>query len=336
MKLYSLKRTSSALAASLLAFGLVASADAQVILTAADSHTGTAGAPGTPFGSSGGNGYEASSSVGSSFIVNGAAFTGGVGGTTTGTNAAVSYQGGNGGDGLVAATGALGTMATINSGAFTGGAGGSASGVGLVLTGGFGGDGLLAVGLVNVYGGTFQGGVSGAVTGTGTLRRGGAGSGVNANSNGTINIFGGTFIGAGGAVLPSGQYTFAGNGLEDLGANLNVYGGSFTGGTTGRVGSGLYVGLGTTTLYGTNFLVNGVPVTSGPVTGDGIITGTFADNSGSSAFSYTVGSGGSLFIRNAPPSVPEASTTISLGLLLVLGLGGVLVAKKRKAVSSPA
>lgn len=38
----------------------------------------------------------------------------------------------------------------------------------------------------------------------------------------------------------------------------------------------------------------------------------------------------------APPSVPEASTTVSLGLLLALGLGGMVVAAKRKKVSTEA
>ncbi len=36
----------------------------------------------------------------------------------------------------------------------------------------------------------------------------------------------------------------------------------------------------------------------------------------------------------APPAVPEASTTVSFGLLLVLGLGGVMIAKKRKKRSA--
>ena len=34
-----------------------------------------------------------------------------------------------------------------------------------------------------------------------------------------------------------------------------------------------------------------------------------------------------------PPSVPEASTTVSLGLLLALGMGGLIVASKRKKAS---
>lgn len=37
----------------------------------------------------------------------------------------------------------------------------------------------------------------------------------------------------------------------------------------------------------------------------------------------------------APAAVPEASTTISLGLLLVLGAGGLVMAKRRRTVSAP-
>jgi len=37
-----------------------------------------------------------------------------------------------------------------------------------------------------------------------------------------------------------------------------------------------------------------------------------------------------LSFNAAPPAVPEASTTASFGLLLVLGLGGVMVARRRK------
>ena len=37
---------------------------------------------------------------------------------------------------------------------------------------------------------------------------------------------------------------------------------------------------------------------------------------------------------NAPPAVPEASTTVSFGLLLALGLGGLTVTRRRKASAS--
>ena len=38
-------------------------------------------------------------------------------------------------------------------------------------------------------------------------------------------------------------------------------------------------------------------------------------------------------IRTTPAPVPEASTTVSLGLLLALGMGGLLIASKRKKTS---
>jgi hypothetical protein len=41
-------------------------------------------------------------------------------------------------------------------------------------------------------------------------------------------------------------------------------------------------------------------------------------------------SGGFLIVSPAA-AVPEASTTVSFGLLLALGLGGVVIAKKKKA-----
>ncbi len=34
-----------------------------------------------------------------------------------------------------------------------------------------------------------------------------------------------------------------------------------------------------------------------------------------------------------PPAVPEASTTVSLGLLLALGLGEILIAARRKKMA---
>jgi len=40
--------------------------------------------------------------------------------------------------------------------------------------------------------------------------------------------------------------------------------------------------------------------------------------------------GGEIRGQILPPAVPEASTTVSLGLLLALGLGGIVVAAKRK------
>lgn len=52
------------------------------------------------------------------------------------------------------------------------------------------------------------------------------------------------------------------------------------------------------------------------------------------SFAGAAGGGGTAFptlsFTTAPPAVPEASTTASFGLLLALGLGGVIAARRRK------
>jgi len=47
-------------------------------------------------------------------------------------------------------------------------------------------------------------------------------------------------------------------------------------------------------------------------------------------FGYTSAQGTTITTASAPPAVPEASTTVSLGLLLALGLGGTVVAARRR------
>jgi len=56
------------------------------------------------------------------------------------------------------------------------------------------------------------------------------------------------------------------------------------------------------------------------------VVGSFAGSGGGSAGNYP-----SLTLTAIPAAVPEASTTVSLGLLLALGLGGLAVARRRKA-----
>ena len=62
-------------------------------------------------------------------------------------------------------------------------------------------------------------------------------------------------------------------------------------------------------------------------TGDGLIIASIwnpATSTNTHQLSNTV-------ITSLPAAVPEASTTVSLGLLLMLGLGGILVARKKAA-----
>ncbi len=56
------------------------------------------------------------------------------------------------------------------------------------------------------------------------------------------------------------------------------------------------------------------------------VVGSFAG-----AFGGNTGNVPSLTLTAIPAAVPEASTTVSLGLLLALGLGGLAVARRRKA-----
>ena len=317
--------------AGLIAVGLAANpASAGITLTSADSNVGTAGAPssgtlssdGSFIGFSGGPGYDANGFSSPTYNVNGPAFTGGLGGATTGNDAAITYQGGDGGNGLQVFSN---TAITINSGTFTGGLGGPADGLGFNLFGGYGGSGLnVNTASADVYGGIFLGGDSGSATGTGNLGSNFAGSGVNANNSSVVNIFGGTFTGGNGNAAGTENN---GDGLIDLGGILNVYGGTFKGGNSGTNGYGIDVFIGTTTLYGTNFFVNGVAAPNGPVTGMGTITGNLLDNTGATTLAYRV-IGGSLNLSSTP--VPEASAAVSLGLMIALGFGGVVVGARRR------
>ena len=323
--------------AGLIAVGLAANpASAGITLTSADSNVGTAGAPssgtlssdGSFIGFSGGPGYDANGFSSPTYIVSGPAFTGGLGGATTGNDAAITYQGGDGGNGLQVFSN---TAITINSGTFTGGLGGPADGLGSNLFGGYGGSGLnVNTASADVYGGIFLGGDSGSATGTGNLGSNFAGSGVNANNSSVVNIFGGTFTGGNGNPAGNGGTADTennGDGLIDLGGILNVYGGTFKGGNSGTNGYGIDVFIGTTTLYGTNFFVNGVAAPNGPVTGMGTITGNLLDNTGATTLAYRV-IGGSLNLSSTP--VPEASAAVSLGLMIALGFGGFVVGARRR------
>lgn len=69
---------------------------------------------------------------------------------------------------------------------------------------------------------------------------------------------------------------------------------------------------------------------------------TFTAASSSTVLSFMgAGSGNAVFVDDvsvtpASAPVPEASTTVSLGLMLALGLGGVVIAAKRKKVGAQA
>lgn len=70
------------------------------------------------------------------------------------------------------------------------------------------------------------------------------------------------------------------------------------------------------------------------LTSAGYVTGTLSDGEAIDAlFTNTdpIGNTGFLHLHNGAPAVPEASTTVSFGLLLMLGLGGAFVARRKNA-----
>ncbi len=169
-------------------------------------------------------------------------------------------------------------------------------------------------GTVNITGGTLTGTFALYTNATTVTVSGGTLSGLDGldETGGTANITGGTFIGvpgSGGSALSNGG-----------GALATISGGSFDQG-------GFEAGTnGTIDLLGT--FSQTAPITSGT----GTITGTLLDGESINA-RYGVDQGGLIEFNSAP--VPEASSVVSFGLLLTLGLGGLAMsARRRKAQSA--
>ena len=147
-----------------------------------------------------------------------------------------------------------------------------------------------------------------------------------------------------------GNGSNGGNGGSDFsagpGVTASIYGGNFAFYFGGGGGQGVAPGQSgfpatTFALNGSNVTVFGTFQTQGmggvPITTPQTFTnmnvsffGLLADNTGpGQQFFATIANGGSLTLA-APPAVPEASTTVSFGLLLALGLGGLVNAKRKK------
>ena len=197
-----------------------------------------------------------------------------------------------------------------------------------------GGYGLLAGGggPVTFSGGSISAGTSGiglfsnssgpvTITG-GTLSAGQYGYALAADGGGPITISGGTlsagYAGAGVFANKSGPVTITGGkisvgldgyGLDDVGGTINLY--RFA--DTPFIIDGVV--MNNTTLDGSLYHTS-LDTISGILANGDILDTTFYDLNGT-------------INLNPPAAVPEASTTISLGLLLMLGMGGVLAARKK-------
>ena len=227
----------------------------------------------------------------------------GAGTIASGAGDAIAVTGGtfNGGLGGTGGGGTIGSLGSSNGGGGVGGAGGTA----FTVTG--------AGANVTILGGNFNAGQGGS---------GGQGNGSIGGDNGadfaagpgvTASIYGGNFL------------------FRPLGGS-GVGGGG--GGFSGRSTSSFSLNGSNVTVFGTfqTQLFGGTPITT-PMTfasGTGSFFGLLANNTGiGQQFTYSVTNGGSLTLA-APPAVPEASTTVSFGLLLALGLGGLVNAKRKK------
>ena len=136
-------------------------------------------------------------------------------------------------------------------------------------------------------------------------------------------------VGAGGSVdtldvLGTSTATLSGGTVSEINAYessvITITGGLIGGPTSQRFPGLLFTsGTGVIDLFGTNLSnVNG------------LVTGTLAD--GTSITTRYSGAGQLLFNGALPGAVPETSTSVSFALLLGLGLGGLMVATRRRKV----
>lgn len=139
-------------------------------------------------------------------------------------------------------------------------------------------------------------------------------------------------------LLGSLGFTSTGGLSGDDKGNLYLTGGSQNQGlyqVNRTTGQGTLIG---TSTYGT---VYGLADTGGTLYGVNTTGSVFSVNTttaaGTLTATYNVVTAGTVYAAAAqlsPAPVPEASTTLSLGLLLMLGLGGAVVSARRRKASS--
>lgn len=83
----------------------------------------------------------------------------------------------------------------------------------------------------------------------------------------------------------------------------------------------------------TNYATYGLNTALGPITADDALGSTVTFGTSRGDLDITHFGSGATFTASFNP-VPEASTTVSFGLLLAVGLGGLMVAAKRKKMSA--
>ena len=270
---------------------------------------------------------------GDNLTVSGAGTVGTLGGkAVSNTTSSYSFSGGNS---TVQISGTS-TFTLANGGSISGGQ----SGQGLNTNGS---------GAVSITGGSITGGQfgttmaiqgSGPVTISGGTIQGTSGSFSNGLGNGTaLAIYGSGAVTITGGTFATGGNYFGGGTVLDAESSgpITITGGIFTAGNSGY---GLQINNSTLNLFsfgGTPFLVDGVAMNNTTLNGSQFrfgsdtISGILANGDVlNTPFQDQFGKI-NLNIGTPLAAVPEASTTVSLGLLLALGVGGVLVARRKRA-----
>lgn len=186
----------------------------------------------------------------------------------------------------------------------------------------------------------------------------GGGIALNVTGSGPVTISGGAVNGGHGAGLVdtgTGIVTISTGSISadprdgialaiGSGATVQVTGGLFSApyppGMFGiiplSIGGSLYL----FSFNDTPFLINGVSMNNTSLTNLSLysgntITGTLANGDRLNT-SFRGSDSGTVYLNlPVPAAVPKASTTVSLGLLLVLGAGSLVVAKRRRSVIAP-
>ena len=137
----------------------------------------------------------------------------------------------------------------------------------------------------------------------------------------------------------SGVFHFAGTLTNSTAAEVFLNGDSPTFNGPGTIDDSAFLnnapvslgpaGGGSDTYTGSFFDIT-LPSSAAPST----YFGTFTVLGGPTAGDQTTVATKDFLVMVPPPAVPEASTTVSLGLLLVLGLGGTVVSARRRKASS--
>jgi len=153
-------------------------------------------------------------------------------------------------------------------------------------------------------------------------------------------------LGSGAIAITGGTLSSTGQNskgiIDDGSSAITISGGSIS---AGRGGIGLDGQQGTINLFSfgdSPFLIDGVAMNNTTLSNNlyysqnDTISGTLANGDTlnttfSNRGSLTMGATINLNIGTPPAAVPEASTTVSLGLLLALGVGGIAFAARRKS-----